>query len=560
MVMKEIFWSGVVIVICSVIALCKKLWLQPRRIRSILQKQGISGPKPSFPLGNISEMLRIQHQPPGSVDDLNKWVYSLFPYFCTWMQRYDSTINVLISRGALFYEIILFHGSGFGSSPIYMYSTGIKQHLFVASSELIKELNLYTSLDIGRPTHLTESLKPLLGSSGILSINGQKWAFQRNLIAPEFFISKIKNMVDLMEETAMAIVRKWESCITESEGGIAEIVVDIDLKVFTGDIISKACFGSSYAQGMQIFAKLNALLAILGRPSNLFGFLNLRYLPTKENREIWKLEKEVETLIMKIIHDREAENQNGINGNHQKDLLQILLEGLANATTSNSNGKGSLKPKKEEMYQLLIDICKNFYFAGADTSASSVTWTLMLLALHPEWQQRVRSEIVESFGNSLSFNDIDKLQKLKALNMVIQESLRLYGPAVITLREALADVKLGEFILPKGINLWLFQPAFHRDPDNWGPDACEFKPERFAGGVSGACKYPQAFAPFGFGNRICLGQNFSMIEMKVVLCLLLSNFSFAPSPNYQHCPDYKIVLMPKYGMKLLVSKVLKTGA
>ncbi|XP_061375493.1 cytochrome P450 714A1-like, partial [Gastrolobium bilobum] len=522
-VMKETCWSLVLLFAFTVILiLCNKLWLKPQRIRSVLKKQGINGPKPSFPFGNISEMQTSHQQIPLSVDAFDQWVYSLFPYLHTWKQHYGS---------------------------MYMYSTGIKQHLYVEKPELIKELNLHRSLDLGRPSYLSKPLKPMLGG-GILRANGLQWAFQRNLIAPEFFLTKIKNMVDFMEESAMEIIRTWESRITESAGGIAELVIDAELKVLTADIISKACFGSSYAQGNQIFAKLAAMQAALSKPSILFGFLNQRFLPTKENKELRKLEKEVDTLILKIINDRQVQNQNSsINGN-QKDLLQTIVEGAASATTSNSSGKGN-------MNRLIIDMCKNIYFAGSESSALAVTWTLLLLSLHPEWQQRVRSEIVETYDNMLphSFHDMDKLRKLKTLTMVIQESLRLYGPAVIASREALAEMKVGELVLPKGINMWFLIPALHRDPDNWGPDANEFKPERFEGGVSAACKYPQAYIPFGFGSRICLGQNFAMMEIKVVLCLLLSNFSFSLSPNYNHCPVYKMLLMPKYGVRLLVSKL-----
>ncbi|MCI03645.1 cytochrome P450 714A1-like [Trifolium medium] len=128
----------------------------------------------------------------------------------------------------------------------------------------------------------------------------------------------------------------------------------------------------------------------------------------------------------------------------------------------------------------------------------------------------------------------------------------------MTPREVLAEMKLGEFVLPKGIYMWLFVTLLHRDTDNWGPDATEFKPERFANGVSAACKYPQAYIPFGLGSRICPGQNFAITEMKVVLTLLLFNFSFDVSPNYRHCPVYNMLLMPKYGVRLLVSKVLNT--
>jgi hypothetical protein len=77
------------------------------------------------------------------------------------------------------------------TGSIYMYSTGTKQHLYVGKPELIKFIGLHKSLDLGRPSYLTKTLKPMLGT-GILRVNGQDWSFQRNLIAPEFYLSKIK--------------------------------------------------------------------------------------------------------------------------------------------------------------------------------------------------------------------------------------------------------------------------------------------------------------------------------------------------------------------------------
>ena len=141
------------------------------------------------------------------------------------------------------------------------------------------------------------------------------------------------------------------------------------------------------------------------------------------------------------------------------------------------------------------------------------------------------------------------------LTMVIQESLRLYGPSVLTSREAFADMKLGEFAVPKGVHIWCLIPALHRDPENWGVDALEFKPERFAHGISKACKYPQAYMPFGFGSRLCLGQTFAMLQLKVVLPLILSNFSFSLSPDYRHSPVYKMLLTPEHGVRLLVTRL-----
>lgn len=115
---------------------------------------------------------------------------------------------------------------------------------------------------------------------------------------------------------------------------------------------------------------------------------------------------------MKIIKDREVQNKKKNNKyENEKDLLQTILEGAASDTILNDSGKGDVN-------QLIVDICKTIYFAGSESSAIAVTWTLLLLAVHPEWQQRVRSEILETFDNMLphSFHDMTKLQKLKTVS------------------------------------------------------------------------------------------------------------------------------------------------
>ncbi|XP_028808562.1 cytochrome P450 714A1-like [Neltuma alba] len=528
--MKKMAWSVTTVVIsCTVLMLWKKLWSKPRRIRSVLHKQGITGPTPSFLLGNLSEIQKIQSQFSNLFSSSlpDQWFHSLFPFLHQWRKQYG---------------------------PIFLYSTGNKQHLYVGDPELLKELNLTRSLDLGKPSYLSKALKPMLGY-GITRANGEYWSLQRNIIAPQFFLSKIQNMVDFMEESTKEIMRKWERCITESGGKIAEIVIDDDLKAITADVICKACFGSSYAQGNQIFAKLAALQVVLAKSNFLFGFTNLRFLPTKENREIWRLEKEFEKLILKVIEDRRQENERHVKEN-RKDLLQIIIDGAAHADIS---GWGILKKlrREHETKKMIVDMCSNIYFAGSESTALLVTWTLLLLAKNPHWQERLRSEILDTFPNMPPhcFQDMDKFRKLKQLTMVIQESLRLYPPGLTAPREALEDIKIGEVVVPKGTNIWVFILALHRDPEIWGEDAAKFRPERFEGGVSEACKYPQAYLPFGHGSRICVGQNFALIEAKIILCLLLSNFSFSISPNYRHFPSFKMLLMPKYGAPLLVTKL-----
>jgi cytochrome P450 len=141
------------------------------------------------------------------------------------------------------------------------------------------------------------------------------------------------------------------------------------------------------------------------------------------------------------------------------------------------------------------------------------------------------------------------------LTMIIHETLRLYPPAPLLARHAFKDMKFGNIDVPKGTGLWILILTMHTNPDIWGDDAYKFNPERFANGVAGACKHPHAYMPFGVGPRICLGQNLAMLELKMLIALILSNFCFSLSPRYIHSPALGITMKPDHGVQLLVRKL-----
>ncbi|XP_058736876.1 cytochrome P450 714C2-like [Vicia villosa] len=495
------------------------LVLRPKSLRAKLHRQGIHGPSPHFYFGNIPQIksLLLQQQTqvkqqqdehvPVSVSISHSWTSNLFPHMHKWTNQYG---------------------------PTYLFSSGSIQWLMVADMEMVKEILLTTSLNLGKPSYLSKDMGPLLGQ-GILSSSGPIWAHQRKIIAPEFYLDKVKAMVDQIVDSTNIMLRSWESRI-ERDGVVSEIKIDEDLRSLSADIISKACFGSNYAQGKEIFTKLRDLQGLLSKIS--VGIPGFRYFPNKSNRQIWRLEKEINSNISKLIKQRQEEGR-------EQDLLQMILEGAKNCDDLLSN---SISQDR-----FIIDNCKTIFFAGHETTATTASWCLMLLATYQDWQDRARAEVLEVCGNGNL--DASMLKSMKTLTMVIQETLRLYCPAVFLTRTALQDVKIKGIKVPKGMNMQIPISILLQDIDIWGPNAREFNPDRFANGVLGSCKIPQAYMPFGIGARVCPGQHLAMIELKVVLSLILLKFRFSISSSYCHSPAFRLVIEPGQGVVLNMTKI-----
>lgn len=209
-----------------------------------------------------------------------------------------------------------------------------------------------------------------------------------------------QGMVSLMAESTAAMLKTWETK-TEDLGGKVEITVDEDFRGLSADIISRACFGRSYVEGEKIFSKLQLLQRVMSKGS--IGVPGMRHLPTKDNRELWRLEREIDSMILDAVKSRSSDDDDS----DRKDLLQLLLAAAENEGDDSKN-----IPADMTLDKFIVDNCKNIYLAGHETTALSASWCLMMLAVYPDWQARARGEVLQICGTNTPTSDMLRNMKV----------------------------------------------------------------------------------------------------------------------------------------------------
>ncbi|KAL9322139.1 hypothetical protein ACSQ67_010192 [Phaseolus vulgaris] len=492
------------------------LWFNPKRLEKLLREQGFQGNPYKLLVGDSKEFLKMRKEALSKPMDLSDDI----------VPRVSSYINHSVKS----------HGK---NSFIWL---GPTPRVTILDPEQIKDIfnKIY---DFPKP-----DINPLLKllATGLADYEGEKWSKHRRLINPAFNLEKLKAMLPLFFESCNDLVNKWERML--SSDGSCEIDAWPFLQNMTSDVIARSAFGSSFEEGRRIFqlqreqAKL-ALQVIL--KIQIPGW---RFLPTKSHRRMKEIDRDIKASLKDMIYKREKALKKGEAIND--DLLGILLE--SNHKEIQEHAKGDNKNVGMSLEDV-IEECKLFYFAGQETTSVLLVWTMMLLSRYPDWQERAREEVLQVFGNQKP--SFDGLNRLKIVTMILNEVLRLYPPALGMNRLAKRDLKLGNIILPAGVQIFLPTVLVHHNCEFWGEDAKQFNPERFSEGVLKATKGRVSFFPFGWGPRICIGQNFSLLEAKMALSMILQHFSFELSPAYAHAPAMLITLQPQYGAHIILHKV-----
>jgi cytochrome P450 len=202
--------------------------------------------------------------------------------------------------------------------------------------------------------------------------------------------------------------------------------------------------------------------------------------------------------------------------------------------------------------ELVLSESMQLLVAGHETSSNALSWLLYLLSSRPDCLERLRQEFDGVLGGApLSYSDVPKFEFAA---QVIQEALRLYPPFWMVDRMALSDDRAGDLAIPRGSTVIVFIYGAHHSPRYWeNPES--FDPERFAKANEKLHK-PFTYLPFGAGPRGCIGGNYAMLQMLMVLSVLLRKYDLQLAPGQTIEARPMVILRPKHGIRMTFTEAI----
>ncbi|CAC5386836.1 CYP4B1 [Mytilus coruscus] len=402
---------------------------------------------------------------------------------------------------------------------------------------------------------------------GLLISDGKKWERNRRLLTPGFHFEILKPYVEVYNSVTDIFLEKLKYYAKSGEA------VDIFPRVAlaTLDTILRCAFsyeGKLQDQGSKhpyVHAVNRLSYLTLSRCLKPWFQIDFIYQFSNEGKELKQLCDYSHEFSNRIIKDRQQIlKKEGLPTKRHLHFLDILL------TAKDENGIGL----SDEDIRAEVE---TFMFEGHDTVASAISWSIYCLGRYPEEQEKVYTEISELLVDELEVT-WENLQEMPHLTAFVKESMRMFAPVPGTARLLTSPMQFGDIIVPAGVHIDISIHSIHHHPDVW-PEHEVFKPERFlkeditdrhpysyipfaagssyipfAAGSSEITydRHPYSYIPFAAGSRNCIGQNFAMNEIKVIISRLVQRYkvSLVDGHNYEINPE--LIMRATHGIKVIL--------
>ncbi|HET6312893.1 MAG TPA: cytochrome P450 [Chloroflexia bacterium] len=366
-------------------------------------------------------------------------------------------------------------------------------------------------------------LKSALGQ-GLLTNDDDSWLSQRRLMQPAFHRQRLAAFGTLMTEaTTRMLDERWGRFAASGR----ELDVSAEMHELALRIVGNALFGLDLTTEADSVGR--ALTIAQRRLIDQFFMPYIpMWVPTPKHLEFRRAIRDIDEVVFKIIEERRRNDED------RGDLLSMLM--LArDADTGEGMDDQQLR---DEVITLLL--------AGHETTANALTWAWYLLSQNPLAARRMREELREVLGGRVP--TMSDLPNLTYTRMVLDETMRLYPPAWSISRKATEEDELAGYRIPAGAFITVSPYAMHRHPRYWeNPEG--FDPERFTPERS-AQRPPYAYFPFGGGPRLCIGNNFALMEGQLILATMAQRYRLDLVPGHPVVVEPLITLRARYGMRM----------
>jgi cytochrome P450 len=402
-----------------------------------------------------------------------------------------------------------------GSQPAYL----------INHPDLVRDVLITNHAKFHKGRALQRS-KKLLGE-GLLTSEGEFHLRQRRMIQPAFHRQRVAGYAASMIEYGEKMANKWQ------DG--AEPDISGEMMRLTLQIVAKTLFNADVEdEADEIGTALTTLV-------EMFDYLLLPFseilekLPIPHARRFNRAKETLDKIIYGIINERRK------SGEDKGDLLSMLL-------AAQDEESGAMMTDEQVRNE-----CLTLFLAGHETTANALTWTFYLLSQNAEAEAKFHEELDSLFPNSETPKP-DDYARLKYTEAVLAESMRLYPPAWVLGRLAIADHEINGYKIPKGSLVLMSMYVLQRDRRFW-ENAEEFQPERFLH-ENAVKEAGQKFIyfPFGGGVRRCIGEQFAWTEGTLLLATLGRKWKLQLAENQKVEPLPLITLRSKYGMRMTVKK------